>query len=41
VAAPTSSSMSVNVLTTHNFQFSGLNLAKNLLRCSASGILPF
>ncbi len=41
VAAPTSSSTSANVLTTHNFRISGLNLPKNRLLCSASGILPF
>jgi len=41
VAAATSSSTSANVLTTHNFRISGLNLAKNLLLCSASGIFPF
>ncbi len=41
VAAPTNSSMSANVLTTHNFQISGLNLARNLLFCSASCIRPF
>jgi hypothetical protein len=33
--------MSANVFTTHNFQISGLNLAKNLLLCFASYILPF
>jgi hypothetical protein len=33
--------MSANVLTTHNFQISGLNLARNLLFCSASCIRPF
>jgi hypothetical protein len=30
----------VNVLTTHNFRISGLNLAKNLLLCLTSYILP-
>jgi hypothetical protein len=33
--------MSANVLTTHNFQISGLNLARNLLLCSASCSRPF
>jgi len=41
VAALTSSSISANVLTTHNFRIFGLNLAKNLLFCSASCIFPF
>ncbi len=41
VAAPTNSSMSANVLTTHNFRISGLNLARNLLFCSVSCSRPF
>ncbi len=41
VAAPTNSSMSTNVLTTHSFQISGLSLARNLFLCSTSKILPF
>jgi hypothetical protein len=40
VATPTNSSISINVLTTHNFRISSLNLAKNLLLCLTSYILP-
>jgi hypothetical protein len=40
VAAPTIFSMSAYVLTTHIFLISGLNLSRNRLLCSASGIFP-
>ncbi len=41
VAAPTNSSISANVLTTQSFRISGFSLARNLLFCSTSCILPF
>lgn len=40
VAARINFSISTNVLTTHNFQIFGLNLAKNLFFRSMSCILP-
>ncbi|CAK9266638.1 unnamed protein product [Sphagnum jensenii] len=39
-AAATNSSMSANVLTTHNLRISSRSLARNLLRCSASCTSP-
>jgi len=41
VAAPTNFSISANVLTTQSFRISGLNLARNVLFCFTSYILPF
>ncbi len=39
-ATLTNSSMSVKVLTMHNFQISGLNFTRNLNLCFTSCILP-
>jgi hypothetical protein len=40
IATPINSSISLNVLTTHNFRILSLNLAKNLFICLTSYIMP-